>query len=1062
MTTEEIGIALTIEAQLERFEQNMASAGQVVETTVDGMDRATKRSSDQFKRLEAALDPTARALQRLERDTAKVKRALDAGVVSSDRAAKVQDRLNTQYEQTIARLNGLAPAYGKASVAGQRFSNTMGTGARGSRQMGQAVQQAGFQVGDFAVQIASGQGVLRPFIQQGTQLVSMFGPMGAVIGAAGAIVGAFATTLFDAGDALDSYAEQLDKVRRSQESINDVLADAADLPRKQLQALVGQQAADLTLAESRVAELRAEIEPLEAQLQAIQDAKPRAFDDGLGSIFASRGLSGAIDDRVIGDLDEITEDLQDNRDSLERWLVAVDQGRLSLETLQEALAGVRETGGSVTKTLREEIDANTDLADALRVSQREYDVTRESLKILSRDGFDGTEEAARALAEKLVDGRDEIKAITDATKAAEKAAKDHARAIEREEQAYSKYIGSLKDGNELLRAEVEGREEQVPLLEAEAKLRQQLGRALIPEEVEELRGLIETREELTGVLKAQEEAEKELERAAEKAARETQRVWENAGDAISDAFADTLFEGEDLFDALTNAAKRSAAEIASAFIIRPLISPVLQGVQGSVGGGGISVPGIGGGQVGGGGFSLGGLSDIGSLLSGGGLGSLGFNAGAGNFGVNIAQFIGGGAETQALFGNAFARGGSIGGIAGGFAGNFLADSLLGNRGAGASIGGSIGAIAGSFIPIPVLGTAIGAFAGNAIGGLFGNSSVSEGPTLEAVFDNNGRRTGLGVDNDGDMGAARQLANSFGTAIEALLDVSGGTLSGGAYISNSELSGLRLSDNNGQWLAFDDETALLSYLVDNRLTGGDPTITRALQNSQASDVNGLLADAATAQGISDFISAANDNTGQVQQAIDAIWENARDMIAKASELGFSIQDLTAINDTALSNAQSVLQQRDLSARSTVLSGVLGASGSINAFLDAQQLSATSSLNPLARFEAAQNQFGDLLADVRGGDLSKVGELTGAASTLLDIGSSRFASTESFVGLERFVTSSLNSVNQGITSEDFIQDQTNTLIASLDVQTSQLDALNSVVTKLDELLAQQRADAAARAA
>ncbi len=1042
MTTEEIGIALTIEAQLERFEQNMASAGQVVETTVDGMERATKRSSDQFKRLEAALDPTARALQRLERDTAKVKRALDAGVVSSDRAAKVQDRLNTQYEQTIARLNGLAPAYGKASVAGQRFSNTMGTGARGSRQMGQAVQQAGFQVGDFAVQIASGQGVLRPFIQQGTQLVSMFGPMGAVIGAAVAIVGAFATTLFDAGDALDSYAEQLDKVRRSQESINDVLADAADLPRKQLQALVGQQAADLTLAESRVAELRAEIEPLEAQLQAIQDAKPRAFDDGLGSIFASRGLSGAIDDRVIGDLDEITEDLQDNRDSLERWLVAVDQGRLSLETLQEALAGVRETGGSVTKTLREEIDANTDLADALRVSQREYDVTRESLKILSRDGFDGTEEAARALAEKLVDGRDEIKAITDATKAAEKAAKDHARAIEREEQAYSKYIGSLKDGNELLRAEVEGREEQVPLLEAEAKLRQQLGRDLIPEEVEELRGLIETREELTGVLKAQEEAEKELERAAEKAARETQRVWENAGDAISDAFADTLFEGEDLFDSLVTAGRRAAAEFAT-LQFRTVFS-------------------IGGQSAGGGGFSLGGLSDIGSLLSGGGLGSLGFNAGAGNFGVNIAQFIGGGAETQALFGNAFARGGSIGGIAGGFAGNFLADSLLGDRGAGASIGGSIGAIAGSFIPIPVLGTAIGAFAGNAIGGLFGNSSVSEGPTLEAVFDNNGRRTGLGVDNDGDMGAARQLANSFGTAIEALLDVSGGTLNGGAYISNSELSGLRLSDNNGQWLAFDDETALLSYLVDNRLTGGDPTITRALQNSQASDVNGLLADAATAQGISDFISAANDNTGQVQQAIDAIWDNARDMIAKASELGFSIQDLTAINDVALSNAQSVLQQRDLSARSTVLSGVLSASGSISSFLDAQQLSANSSLNPLARFEAAQNQFGDLLADVRGGDLSKVGELTGAASTLLDIGSSRFASTESFVGLERFVTSSLNSVNQGITSEDFIQDQTNTLIASLDVQTSQLDALNSVVTKLDELLAQQRADAAARAA
>src|SRR5690606_15489147 len=59
-----------------------------------------------------------------------------------------------------------------------------------ARQAGQAVTMAGYQVGDFAVQVASGQGAMRAFIQQGTQLVQFFGPWGSVIGATVAVLGA--------------------------------------------------------------------------------------------------------------------------------------------------------------------------------------------------------------------------------------------------------------------------------------------------------------------------------------------------------------------------------------------------------------------------------------------------------------------------------------------------------------------------------------------------------------------------------------------------------------------------------------------------------------------------------------------------------------------------------------------------------------------------------------------------------------------------------------------------------------------------------------------------------
>jgi len=53
-----------------------------------------------------------------------------------------------------------------------------------------ALQQAGYQVGDFAVQLGGGQNALQAFGQQGSQLLGIFGPIGAVLGAGVAIVAA--------------------------------------------------------------------------------------------------------------------------------------------------------------------------------------------------------------------------------------------------------------------------------------------------------------------------------------------------------------------------------------------------------------------------------------------------------------------------------------------------------------------------------------------------------------------------------------------------------------------------------------------------------------------------------------------------------------------------------------------------------------------------------------------------------------------------------------------------------------------------------------------------------
>lgn len=234
MAENDLTLSVSIEAQIAAFERDLKRAGRLVETSAGGMDKSTRRAAQAFDRLEGKLDPVSRKLRRLERDYVTVRAAVDSNAISQQRAGAVLERLNQQ----LLRTEHATDAYARGMMRARTSSFNMGS----------AVQQAGFQVGDFAVQVASGQGVLRPLIQQGTQLVSMFGPMGAVVGAAGAILGALATTMFDLGDKTEKVNE---KQRTYQELIrlsDELTGDAARTAR---------ELADARLKEARATRITA-------------------------------------------------------------------------------------------------------------------------------------------------------------------------------------------------------------------------------------------------------------------------------------------------------------------------------------------------------------------------------------------------------------------------------------------------------------------------------------------------------------------------------------------------------------------------------------------------------------------------------------------------------------------------------------------------------------------------------------------------------------------------------------------------------------------------------------
>lgn len=436
MTDQEPGLAVSIRAELDRFEEAMRGAGRLVETTTTGMDKATKRAADTFKRLEGALDPAARALTRLERDTAKVQNALAKGAVSTERAAHLQKQLNDQYQRTIQHLNDVAPA------------GTRGMGSM--RSMGAAVQQAGYQVGDFAVQVASGQDPLRAFIQQGTQLVSMFGPMGAVIGAVGSILGAVAVSFLMTKDATEKAAKG---VNAYEDALNSV-ASAQEEVRELQEKLNGSfRDASLTKLDMQADALRKKI------VESARDpAQARKTADELTKLMLER----------------------------------VD--------LVNALAEKeRAEGDLAVASLRRQADAQSMLNDMVRMGALDLD----------RMKF-----AQDALEKGMTIGSDRFNAYVDQAAALESLKEEFKETrpeVDRFAEALSRTVAGMETETAALRLESSGRAEAAEWLREEVRLREQLG-PLYDGNASKLRGLWDEQRRLNEEIKAGQDANRQAQR----------------------------------------------------------------------------------------------------------------------------------------------------------------------------------------------------------------------------------------------------------------------------------------------------------------------------------------------------------------------------------------------------------------------------------------------------------------------------------------------------------------------------------------------------------------------
>lgn len=197
-------------AGLNQYAAATATVGAKLEKQWDGVTGSFReqtvyiaKNEQEIRRLASAYNPTLAAQLRFAEAQKEVARAVQLGVIPASRQADVLRELQVQYAVTDTATRGW-----------------LGGMSKGVHQ----VQNFGYQIGDFAVQVASGQNAVMALSQQLPQLLGGFGAIGAVAGAATAILGAVWMSMGAGRSASEKLAASVDKVSGAIGEMRDLSA----------------------------------------------------------------------------------------------------------------------------------------------------------------------------------------------------------------------------------------------------------------------------------------------------------------------------------------------------------------------------------------------------------------------------------------------------------------------------------------------------------------------------------------------------------------------------------------------------------------------------------------------------------------------------------------------------------------------------------------------------------------------------------------------------------------------------------------------------------------------
>jgi len=273
-----------------------------------------------------------------------------SAIKALDNVTKATQRTGNGVRDAQKKVNQFGGSLERARVSTRKFA------------MG-GLQQAGYQIGDYAVQVANGTSKMQAFGQQAPQLLQIFGPLGAVVGAGVAIFSAFAVAVQKTRDAAKEVTMPI-------RSLSEALSVAEG------QAKLTGDAFDQYLTET-FGEAEAQIKSMVERLETIKMA---GLSDSISKLLKD---SSAPLSEMVENFDEISDAVGANLAEIMRFG-------------ENAPAGARQA-------LREALEDARDFRDEFGLTTNEFQIFLDNMeKVKSAKTFEGLVTSIAAMESQLV------------------------------------------------------------------------------------------------------------------------------------------------------------------------------------------------------------------------------------------------------------------------------------------------------------------------------------------------------------------------------------------------------------------------------------------------------------------------------------------------------------------------------------------------------------------------------------------------------------------------------------------------------------------------------------
>lgn len=336
-----------------------------VKIVIDSSD--VKRANADTK----ALKNTYTTLDRQMKPLIAKEKAFGQAVRAVNEAMRLGLKTN---KQAIADIQRLGKAYGYTETQINRVTASMSGVRKSTNRMNAVVQNAGYQFGDFFVQVQSGQNALVAFSQQGAQLAGLLPGIAGAVSGVGLVIGAMLVrALADGSTFFKSFVELTEEATKALEEFRGAATFSSQAIKDDLGKEV-EYFADVVLKRK----LKGAVE----ESQSVLDKLLAASDPRKMTLFGRELEAGILVSKRV--ITAVNEELVEANNFI-KGLSEVDP--TNAESLREAIAGVAE----ILEKYADDLELSEASQEALVEYGRELEATLRDVLSRQEDNSDELE-----------------------------------------------------------------------------------------------------------------------------------------------------------------------------------------------------------------------------------------------------------------------------------------------------------------------------------------------------------------------------------------------------------------------------------------------------------------------------------------------------------------------------------------------------------------------------------------------------------------------------------------------------------------------------------------------